>query len=595
MVREKLSLLNSGVVKSNGIADWYVNFIQENHLKNEKTWEKFVKVFESKEDTQDNGWRGDYWGKMMRGAALCYYYSKDEELYKVLEKTVKNLLSTQDELGRFSAYTTESEFRGWDMWGRKYVATALFHFLDVCKDEVLAKDIIKAVMAHFDYIISKIGDKENQISITKTSGIWGGINSCSILEPTIELYRRTSEKRYLDFAEYIISTGGCANGNIIEDVISNKRPYEWTVKKAYEVISFFEGLLAYYEVLGEKKYLDYVVKFADLVQKNEITIIGCAGLDEECFNDAANKQTVIPEKPTQETCVTVTWMRLLNRLYKATGNVKYFDSFETSCLNAFYGSINVNKLENHSKAGIVMGVFGFDSYSPLLNGYRDTETGGQRKLQDGSYYGCCACIGAVGVALAPLSAVMKNEKGYVINSYFNAEVKDEEFGFNISGDFPNNQSVKITITKAIKKMQTIALRVPSWAAEFSVRVDGIDAVNNNGVILLSKEWQENEQISIDFAFSITSVKDGDYTAFKYGPYVLARDNYKENASITELMSDVKLDLNEYKIKTLEPKQGETLRFELLDDKQRIILTDYASCGKRWDKKDNQISVWLTNK
>ena len=39
----------------------------------------------------------------------------------------------------------------------------------------------------------------------------------------------------------------------------------------------------------------------------------------------------------QETCVTVTWMRLLTRLYLLSGEEKYIDRIERSGFNALYG------------------------------------------------------------------------------------------------------------------------------------------------------------------------------------------------------------------------------------------------------------------
>ena len=66
----------------------------------------------------------------------------------------------------------------------------------------------------------------------------------------------TGEKRYLDFAAYILSTGGCRDGDLIELAFHDKKlPHEYPVVKAYEMISFFEGVLAYYETTGKRAVL----------------------------------------------------------------------------------------------------------------------------------------------------------------------------------------------------------------------------------------------------------------------------------------------------------------------------------------------------
>ena len=53
----------------------------------------------------------------------------------MLKETVLDMLTTQDEGGRFSSYTADREFFSWDMWGRKYVMLGMIYFIDICKSE----------------------------------------------------------------------------------------------------------------------------------------------------------------------------------------------------------------------------------------------------------------------------------------------------------------------------------------------------------------------------------------------------------------------------------------------------------------------------
>lgn len=595
--RHGLSFLKSGTIKLNGIVDDYVKFVEEFQLKDINLWGKFTHVFEAHEDIKDDGWRGEYWGKMMRGACLVYYYSQDEELYSILKKTVIDLLSKQDELGRISSYDMEREFNGWDMWSRKYVITGLLHFVDICKSDILKNNIIDALCKHLDYILDKVGDKEGQRKIELTSTSWGGVNSCTILEPVLDLYNRTQIKKYLDFAEYIIKTGGSSLGDLVKSAFENKIiPCEYPVQKAYEVMSFFEGLLAYYELTGDEYYLIAVNNFVEAVQKTEITVIGCAGMLGECFNNAVTKQTEIVEHPTQETCVTVTWMRLLTRLYKITGRVEYANRIELSGLNAFFGSINVNKCICNSKSNnIMVDSIPFDSYSPLNSSSRNQGIGGFKDLQEGGHYGCCACIGSAGVAIIPLTTVMKSNDGYLINYYYELDVDDEDFAFSISGDYLKDKQVVLTVRKSTCEEKEITFRVPSWCNGLEIKTKNQNIICENQSISKSikKVWEKGEQVIIKFEFDITLSEMNGFKIFKYGPLVLARDNQKEVA-ITDV-GKVGFDLNmeNLLIDRLPCKDGEMARFEVKDKKGdgSFILTDYASCGKQWDN-ENQISVWL---
>ena len=117
-----------------GVMDKHARFIEENQLFNETDWMLFVKQYRDVTDiTAEDpigriGWRGEFFGKMMRGACMTYQYTKNQRLYDLLQATVLDMLETQDALGRFSTYTVEAEFNGWDMWSRKYVLLGLLHF-----------------------------------------------------------------------------------------------------------------------------------------------------------------------------------------------------------------------------------------------------------------------------------------------------------------------------------------------------------------------------------------------------------------------------------------------------------------------------------
>ena len=78
----------------NGIIDKSINFIEEFQLLRTDLWRRFVQQF--KEDADyEGGWRGEYWGKMMRGACFVYKYSQNPKLYQVLEETILDILSAQ--------------------------------------------------------------------------------------------------------------------------------------------------------------------------------------------------------------------------------------------------------------------------------------------------------------------------------------------------------------------------------------------------------------------------------------------------------------------------------------------------------------------
>lgn len=577
-------------VKANGLMDSAVNFVLNNQLKNRSSWQKAVEVYSTREDSLDLRWRGEYFGKQMRGAALICEYTKDEELHKILTDTVEDLLTKQDELGRFSTYSVEKEFNGWDMWCRKYVLVGMLYYLRICKDESLRDRIITACKKHLDYIISKIGCEEGKIAITATSVWWGGVNSCTILEPTVEIYKLTGEKRYLDFAEYIISTGGCSDCNLIDLALnSDLYPYEYPVTKAYEMMSFYEGLLAYYEVTGNKKYFDAIDRFFDKVEKSDITIIGCSGCTHELFDNSSVMQTEYHENIMQETCVTVTWMRVNRRLFELTGDAKYMNRFEISGYNALYGSLNTEMNEQFSMEKKVYVEGGaIDSYSPLYMNTRGRGIGGFCTFASGGYNGCCLSIGACGIALMPFSAVMQDDQNVYVNLLFDGEVtvqdKDgKDVLISISSDYPASGNAKVTVKDNCSLK--LLIRKPAWCEKMTVDGEVVDGDYR----VIDRLFAKDDSISVSMEMGVKAHGLNGKVAFTYGPLTLASDEQKCKR---ELRKPVILD-NGFDCVKKQAEKGELVRFECdLGRGDILVLADYQSCGKKWLSDKPFMTVWF---
>lgn len=215
-ITDAFSINKHNSCKFDGFIDRTYKFIENFQLLDSELWARFVLQFKTEADN-DMRWRGEYWGKMMRGACFVYSYTKNEALYQVLVTTVSDMLSSADDLGRISTYGIEKEFDGWDLWCRKYVILGMQYFLEICRDQELSDKILASMCAQVDYIISKIGDSENgKKPITKASRHWRGLNSSSILEPIVRLYKLTKKDDYLNFAKYIIDQGGTEIENIFK-------------------------------------------------------------------------------------------------------------------------------------------------------------------------------------------------------------------------------------------------------------------------------------------------------------------------------------------------------------------------------------------
>ncbi len=619
-ITDELSQIMDGKFQFEGVMDSNVRWLEKRHLRNEKMWKLFVNQFRLHSDSPSaenhwvNGWRGEYWGKSMRGAVATYTYTKNEELYNILTRTVKDMLSTQDEFGRFSTYEIESEFGNWDIWCRKYVLLGMQYYYDICRDEKLKKRIVKALSGHLNYIMSKIGSGEDQREIT-LSGLekLKGINASSILEPVVKMYYLTGETKYLDYAEYIVDCGGTYGEDIFELAYEGKKfPYEYTVTKAYEMMSCFEGLLELYRATGNEKYKVAVENFVELIRQSDVTILGSCGCRHEFFDNSTKTQTDVTNKlHTQETCVTVTWMKLCLQMLLLTSDAKYADEIEKSAYNALAGAVNTEEClfdfaskeryradhpYNQTHNGITDWGMPFDSYSPLLPGKRGCGIGGLKKMQGDTYYGCCAAIGGAGTGLPLNTAFLYSQDGIVINFYYKgvAELKTS-FGNRVKiitdTEYPADGKVKINILCEKKEAFTVKLRIPEWSRNTNVLLNGkqYDARNGSYMELL-KEW-ENDVIEISFAMNAYFQTQDGFISIKRGPIVMARDEaFGGDITIPVHLDISKEDIELNRVKNLAFSSD--VCFEIQEeDGSSFLVCDYASAGKVWDAP-HRIAAWF---
>ncbi|MBE6560990.1 MAG: hypothetical protein E7662_07675 [Ruminococcaceae bacterium] len=603
LTTDSLFLYGAADIGYDGIADKMARFIEKIQLKDAALWKEFVDLYRGNPD-DDAGWRCEYWGKMMRGAAMTYLYTRDEELYQMLTETVIDMLSAQDDLGRFSTYSVEKEFDGWDIWGRKYIILAMLHYHEICRDDALKEQILEACSAHAQYIVDHIGwETEGKKNITAASRHWGGINSSSILEPMMRLYNATGNKNFFDFATYIIENGGSKNGNIFEFALKGEKyPFEYPDYKAYELMSCFEGLIEYYRVTHEAKWLTAVRNFVLLLRASDITVIGCSGCTHELLDHSAVRQTFTKyEGIMQETCVTVTWMKICSQMLLLTGESLYADEIERSAFNALYGAVNTEGCTTN------MG-FPFDSYSPLLAQKRGRKQGGVQKRPDGSViYGCCACIGAAGTALVPLTNALLSRSGVAVNYYLSGTFTlPSPAGqpctvITESGASPDGQAV-MTVSLIGSEAFTLSLRIPGWSRAAEVRVNGreVPDVTAGEYLHIARTWSDGDVIEVDFGQPVIvyrgAVLEDDpasehHAAIQVGALILARD-----ARISDDVGKpirLKLDANGDPIvkpasRPDFPTQG-SWEVETADGVIRMI--DYASAGKTWSD-ESRMECWM---
>ena len=602
MTDNLLNYFKKGELSVGGYAGKLIDYTVDEQLLDEKTWALFVDQFRFHTDV-GNDWKGEFWGKMMRGGCLTYSATKNGKLYNVLTGTVKDMLSVQERSGRFSSRPENDEFKFWDMWCRKYVLLGFEYYIDICKNEKLKRKIISAMKKHADYIIKKVGRGKNKTDILNTSAFHGAMNSCSILEPMVRLYGLTGVKRYLEFSEYIVSVGCCRDFDLLKTCAEGKTyPFEFPYRKAYEMMSCIEGALELYKYTGNAELLKAVRNFIDLIAETDYTIIGASGCLHEFLDNSFLTQTEPPKASLAlETCVTVTFMKLCAKIYALTGDVKYVELIEKSGYNAMFGSVNNERQtmktviacvedENGSKSYPPHEAFPFDSYSPVFSDRRGKGIGGFKLLGNGRSYGCCACIGSAGTAIFALCTIMREKGDFYVNLYNDATLKTDGVKIDMKANVYAGNGAKIKVFAGGKRF-ALYLRKPSWAEGFTISVNGEPIIfsEDKGYVKVEKEWNE-DCLTVKYRQPIKMHVVNGKVAFTKGPITLARDARfgNVNAPLDIVVKDGK-NVRARSVKNELFNSNSTVRVKTANGE--ITLCDYSQAGKNYDDENTLITVW----
>ena len=373
------------------------------------------------EKTERHGWwQTEFWGKYMHSAVPYLKYTGSAKLKASIDRGIQRMLASQEPNGYIGNYPDELRCgEGWDVWGMKYTMMGLLHYYD----DTMNQKVLDACRRVCDYVIDQIGPGGKRGRELWQTGNWSGYASSSILEPVMWLYNRTNDKKYLDFATFLVKgmtepesgprlldlalkgisvADRNGHGNVPEThggyVMKHNR---W---KAYEMMSCYQGLIEYYEVTGRRELLDAAIATGNQIIADEINLAGGCACSEAWFHGA--KKQHLPYVRLQETCVTTTWMRFCEKLLDITGETKWADQLERTFYNAYLGAMKADGSE-------------FAGYTPLSgNRYH-----GQHHCF--MHTDCCTANGPRGFLcfLKELFRTKGNEA--VFNFYSSALVKGE--------------------------------------------------------------------------------------------------------------------------------------------------------------------------
>lgn len=524
-------------------------------------------------------WIGEHVGKFLFSASKTYAYTHDARIKHLMDEMVRKYIACQMPDGYLGTYLLKDRWTEWDVWAHKYAIIGLLNYYAVTGYKPALETAVKAA----DLICRTFGDEPGKRGLM-TAGEHNGLAPGSILEPMVDLYRYTGDKRYLAFCRYIFRAFEQPDG---PGIVSQLEKYNDVTKvgdaKAYEMLSCFLGILKYYKLTGEAKYLKLLQSAWTDITLHRLYITGTSS-DHEIFR-APGVLKAENENDMGEGCVTVTWIQFNLQLLQITGEPKYAEELERSVYNHLLAAEN-------PQTGCV-------SYYTALQGAKPY------RCDQG--YSCCLSSVPRGISLIPEMMGGKINGVFTVLMYENGEAAENILAkdnskmmlkLKATTKFPLTGRVDFLVEPSKTSTFAINFRVPDWADKFVARIGNSTWSGKKGRLLsIEREWNAGEHLSISFDMPLQVIPGGasypDAVAFKRGPQVLAIDKGL-NPGLTSL-KDVEYTAGSSlaDAKTSLPpdwgwKEAYSTQMGIKGKSGQVVLVPFSEAGQ----KATDIEVWI---
>lgn len=454
-------------------------------------------------------WAGEYIGKYLHAGVLVWRQTGDARLKTRLDYAARVLMDAQLPDGYLGTYLEKDRWvlepKSWEVWAHKYNLVGLLAYYDATGDS-RALDVCRRMG---DLLCSVFGDGRKDIV---RSGSHVGMAATSVLEPMVALYRRTGDKKYLEFCLYITRAWEQPHGpRLISSLTRDGNVFRTANGKTYEMMSCLVGLIELYRVTGTPDYLKACTNAWNDIRLYRNYVIGTSSKGEHFQDDGV----LSLGDNTGHGCTTVTWEQMSWHLFRLTGDPVYAQELERTIYNALLGA-------QSPRNGTV-------NYFTTL-----TERKKYGEYHQGILPDICCCSLSVprGIALIPLCSAGTEDGAPAVVLYhpghYTVTADKQPVTLTVTGNYPVEGDVGIKVGVSQRSRFPLRLRVPEWCSSFEAEIDGRKVIGKPGEWLnVERQWRDGDTLAVRMAMPLFTERHSarlpELVAVKRGPQVLAQD------------------------------------------------------------------------
>jgi len=555
-------------------------------------------------------WSGEYLGKFLIGAILCWKINRNKPLKELIEQIIIEISKIQGIDGYLGPFSKDKRFFGiikkfiksdWlelstfegttdihrilktirvtplyegnvcDLWGHYHIMLGLWYWYCETGNKQSYKICIKAA----DLICNIFLDSKKAISDAGSYEF-----NMAIIHIFCLLYKKVSNPKYLKIINKIESEWNKEGaGNYLASAIIGKEFFE-IPRPRWESLHSIQALAELYYITGDEKYRKAFEHFYWSIVKYDRHNTGGFSSGEQARGNPYDPRVI-------ETCATIAWITLNVDMLRLTGNSAIADELELSTFNAMIGS--------QSKSGR------WWTYNTPMDGFRKAfyQDVNWQCLPGGPELNCCYTNASRGLGILSEWAILKSDNKFMINYYGPCS-----FEFLLpSGNYikivqetiyPKNGQIVFKILLRKSEKFALNLRIPNWSKNTFLAINNKKFFNitPGKYFSIDRVWGNNDivhlKLDMDFHFWIGDNECSGKTSIYTGPILLSFDEHFNSKTLKNLQT---IHFSIFKNKFQKIDQEDTwLLFKFsLDNKNNLFLCDFASAGSY----GSYYKTWLT--
>ena len=404
----------------------------------------------------------------------------------------------------------------------------------------------------------------------------------------VKLYRTTGERKYLDFACWLLEERGHGHGSM------GSCGMEWSPQyyqdqvpvrditdvsgHAVRLMYLACGMADVAACTGDRGYIDALHRLWDDVVLRNMYITG--GIGQSRHNEGFTEDYSLPNLTAYcETCASVGMVFWNWRMNQFTGDAKYIDVLERS-------------LYNGALAGISLEGDRFFYVNPL-------ESRGDHHRK--AWYGCACCPSQICRFLPSIGNYIYGtaQDGIYVNLYMGntatMEVGRNPVTIKQETGYPWQGTSVLTVGTRRPVKTKLRLRIPGWCEAWSLAVNGeiLTPPVEKGYAVVDRKWKDGDRVTLDLEMPARLVaadprvkEDALCRAVQRGPLVYCL----EEADNPEDFDGLRLQEDAQFVETFEP------------DLLRGVVSLTTTAGGRtlkwipyyaWDNREaGRMKVWV---